>query len=307
MCLQVSAAALAAAGGFCLIQSSLGVFLPHDEAFLGMNARDLCSLQQCRIVHFMIHDRVAFGGVLIAIAMLYEWLTEVPLGDAKQNSDARAWAWWVLAISGAAGFLSFLTYLGYGYLDTWHGASTLLLLPWFALGLGWTAPRPLPAVTILLRPTPWAAWPWTSTVGRGRALMLLVALGMTGAGLVIMSLGILNIVFVPEDLRYLGLTRAELDAINPRLIPLIAHDRAGFGGALFCCGITIGLVIWKASPTRRLWNILGLAGAVGFGCALGIHYPIGYIDFQHLAPAWAGAIFSAAALLLLYPIRAVVK
>jgi hypothetical protein len=39
-------------------------------------------------------------------------------------------------------------------------------------------------------------------------------------------------VFVAEDLEFMGLTRGALDAINPRLVPLIAHDRAGFGGGL---------------------------------------------------------------------------
>jgi hypothetical protein len=35
----------------------------------------------------------------------------------------------------AAGFGSFLAYLGYGYLDTWHGLGTVLLLPVFVVGL----------------------------------------------------------------------------------------------------------------------------------------------------------------------------
>jgi hypothetical protein len=38
-------------------------------------------------------------------------------------------------VSGSVGFGSFLTYLGHGYLDTWHAIATLLLLPWFAVGL----------------------------------------------------------------------------------------------------------------------------------------------------------------------------
>jgi hypothetical protein len=47
----------------------------------------------------------------------------------------ESWSWWTLVCSGLAGFLSFLSYLGYGYLDTWHGAATLLLLPVFVAGL----------------------------------------------------------------------------------------------------------------------------------------------------------------------------
>jgi hypothetical protein len=41
----------------------------------------------------------------------------------------------LLAISATAGFGSFLAYLGYGYLDTWHGVGTALLLPFFVIGL----------------------------------------------------------------------------------------------------------------------------------------------------------------------------
>src|SRR5262249_55973511 len=49
------------------------------------------------------------------------------------------------------------------------------------------------------------------------------------AGFTIQVIGMTE-VFVPTDLTYMGMTHARLDSINPRLIPLIAHDRAGFGG-----------------------------------------------------------------------------
>src|SRR5439155_8282856 len=96
-------------GAFALFLSITGRFLPHDVRFLGMTADDLCALDQCRIVHFMFHDRVSFGGVLVAIGSLYLWLAEFPLRQGE------AWAWCSLLVSGAAGFTSFLAYLGYGY------------------------------------------------------------------------------------------------------------------------------------------------------------------------------------------------
>ncbi len=80
----------------------------------------------------MIHDRVAFGGTLIALSILYLWLIHFPL------RAHLPWAWWTLLFSNIAGFLSFLSYLGFGYLDTWHGVATLLLLPCFAIGLALT-------------------------------------------------------------------------------------------------------------------------------------------------------------------------
>ncbi len=78
----------------------------------------------------MFHDRVAFGGVLLAIGALYCWITAFLLRDGE------GWSWWALLLSGAVGFASFLAYLGYGYLDTWHGAATLLLLRCSASGCG---------------------------------------------------------------------------------------------------------------------------------------------------------------------------
>ena len=113
-------------------------------------------------------------------------------------------------------------------------------------------------------------------------------MGIAGAGSVIMLVG-MTVVFVPEDLVYLGLRAAQLEAINPRLLPLIAHDRAGFGGGLVSCGLTVFLIVWKARLTPDLWQALLFAGVVGFGCAIGVHYPIGYLTASHLAPAWLGA------------------
>src|ERR1041384_2211182 len=104
-----------------------------------MDAQQLCALHQCRVVHFMFHDRVAFGGVLIALGLLYLWLTEFPLRDGER------WAWWALAISGAAGFASVFSFLGYGYLDVWHAVATAVLFIAFAAGLCRTATQPFRA------------------------------------------------------------------------------------------------------------------------------------------------------------------
>src|SRR5205823_6675503 len=127
--IKLTALLMMGAGAFALFQAGTGHFLPQDTEYLGMTAQQLCSLHGCRIVHFMVHDRVSFGGVLLAIGTMYLWLAEFPLRRGE------SWAWWALVISGGAGFLSFLAYLGYGYVDSWHGAATLGLLPLFAGGL----------------------------------------------------------------------------------------------------------------------------------------------------------------------------
>lgn len=127
--LLATAGSLVLAGGFAIFLAASGEFLPHDIAYLGMSAADLCTIADCRIVGFMVHDRAAFGGALVAVGVLYAYLILFPL------RQGQAWAWWLLAISGTAGFGSFLAYLGYGYLDTWDGLGTALLLPVFVLGL----------------------------------------------------------------------------------------------------------------------------------------------------------------------------
>ena len=96
----------------------------------------------------------------------------------------------------------------------------------------------------------------------------------------------------------MGLNRLELQAINPRLIPLIAHDRAGFGGGVCSGGIALFLCIWCSRASRSLWQALALAGAIGFTTAIAIHPVIGYTNFLHLAPAYLGALIFALGLAL---------
>jgi hypothetical protein len=133
--LAATGLALALAGGFALFTAARGEFLPHDVAYLRMTPADLCAIHECRIVHFMTHDRVSFGGALVALGTIYLWLAAGPLARGAR------WAWQLFAVTGAAGFLSFLAYLGYGYLDTWHGAATAALLPVFVVGLALTRRR----------------------------------------------------------------------------------------------------------------------------------------------------------------------
>lgn len=280
--------ALAISGGGALFLSCTGEFLPHDVDYLGMAPATLCGLNECRIVHFMIHDRASFGAVLISLATLYTWLALFPL------KDGEAWAWWALVMTCLTGFGSFLCYLGYGYLDTWHGWATLLLLPVAIFGI-WLTRR------LVIKPldlsSGWQPEHWSRRMLIGRALWMGSVLGLIGAGATIMLVGMTE-VFVPSDLAFIGYTRDELNAINPRLIPLIAHDRAGFGGGVFSTGLLLACILWKAKPSRHVWQALTLAGTVGFVVAVGVHYPIGYLDTLHLLPAWLGlAAFGAGSLL----------
>jgi len=200
---------------------------------------------------------------------LYTYLVLFPL------RQGQAWAWWLLAISGSAGFLSFLAYLSYGYLDTWHGLGTALLLPVFVVGL--------------LR-----------KAARRQGCLLLGAVGTALGGLTILRVGITDI-FVLEDLAFMGLSTEQLQAINPRLVPLMAHDRAGFGGAVFTLGLTAFFCLWRSSPTRALWEAMLLSGGVGLAAAIGVHWFVGYTDLWHLAPALTAAASLIVGLALTFP------
>jgi hypothetical protein len=90
------------------------------------------------------------------------------------------------------------------------------------------------------------------------------------------------------------LTATDLVAESARLVPLIAHDRAGFGGGIATCGVLVLFCVWFGRPSRSLWQALSVSGLAGFGTAIGVHFVIGYTDFVHLAPAYAGlAIYLA--------------
>lgn len=121
-------------GGFAVFQSVSGQLLPHDSHAIGMDAIALVRAGNHHLLGFMFHDRVAYGGSLLAIGFGYLWLAEFPM------SVRAAWAWWAILFSGGIGFIAFLTYLGQGYLDTWHGVATLFLLPFLQPAFGIRGP-----------------------------------------------------------------------------------------------------------------------------------------------------------------------
>ena len=289
--LTLTALALLFSGGFALFLTVTRQFLPHDIDFLQTSAAELCAIADCRVTGFMLHDRAAFGGALIAIGVLYLWLVAFPLRAREP------WAWWTVAVSGFLGFLSFLAYFGYGYLDTWHGTATLLLLPCFVLGLARSYARlafPRDPRRVIRNG---ADESWTSTFGIGRILLLATAGGMIAGGATILFIG-MTTVFVPQDLAFMRVLPEQLHAINPRLVPLIAHDRAGFGGGILSTGLIVALCTWCGAPSRSLWEAFLIAGSAGFGCAIGVHLVVGYTDLLHLGPAVAGALLFAAGLIL---------
>ncbi len=289
--IKLTGLALIGSGMFAFFLAATGHFLPHDIAHLGMTADELHTVAHGRLVHFMMHDRVSFGGSIVGVGVLYLWLAEFPLRASEP------WAWWTLLISGVAGFASFLAYLGYGYLDTWHGAATLVLLPVLIIGMIRLRTSMPQRTSVLQVFNPSVVTSYRTAFGVGRLLLLATSACLVLGGLIIMTVGMTK-VFVPQDLEYMGVAAADLEAANPRLIPLIAHDRAGFGGGVACCGLTMFLCIYCGRPSRSLWQALLISGTVGFGTAIGVHFPIGYLSFTHLLPAYLGALMFATGMTL---------
>jgi hypothetical protein len=130
--------------------------------------------------------------------------------------------------------------------------------------------------------------------------LLVGAAGVAAAGLEIFHIGVTDI-FVSEDLAFMGVSVDQLHALNPRLVSLIAHDRAGFGGAVFTTGLTAFGCLWYSRTTRALWETMLVAGAVSLTAAIGIHVVVGYTDEWHLAPPVAGAGSLLVGLALTFP------
>ena len=229
----------------------------------------------------------------MAVGLLYLWLTEFPLRRGE------AWAWWTLALSGGAGFGCFLSYLGYGYLDTWHGVATLALLPVFLTGMFLTRRRLTGGRNwrIIFQPTPWGRLGARSRLGK--ALLLAYGAGLVTAGVTITFLG-MTTVFVDTDLAYIGLTQPEICGISDRLLPVIAHDRAGFGGGLVSIGLMVIVIVLHAPVTRSFLQVMVLSGGAGFVAAIGVHFAVGYMNLWHVAPAFMGAAIFFAGWVLAY-------
>jgi hypothetical protein len=323
--LVAASAGLVVAGCTALGLSLAGALLPHELAAIGVTPADLCAVAECRVNGFMAHDRAAFGGALVGIGLQYLYLV---LGPLRRG---HAWAWWLLAVSSATGVLSFLAFLGSEYVDPWHGVGTLLLATLFAVGLyrsrgrsepfrserhpsrdGGEAsrhlgpPRRPGTVGRLTEPSPWLRAGWLpdlmTRAGLGRAVLLAGAGGVAVSGLEIFRIGVTR-VFVTQDLAFMGLGAHHLHALDPGLVPLIAHDRISFGAAVLVTGLTTFGHVWFGRVTRTMWAVLLVAGASSLGAALVTHLAVGYVDVWHLAPVAVGALALLTGLALTFPGR----
>src|SRR5205085_8351125 len=111
-------------------------------------------------------------------------------------------------------------------------------------------------------------WRWSQW---GQLIFIVQGAVLIVAGVVICRVGVTS-VFVPEDLEFMRTTAEALTAANPRLLPVVAHDRTSFGGMLIACGLAVTLsALWGfRQGAGWLWWVLLLSGSAGYAAAIGV-------------------------------------
>lgn len=213
------------------------VLLWYDRDYLDLTTQGLDHIDH-HLVHFLQHDRLTMAGTMVSIGVLY---TGLAWGGIR-----RGWLWArdAYLISGVVGFPTLFYFLSTGFAEPLHIAVAVVLFPLFLLAV-----RQSPTIPR------WSIRPDGPESLRRRALlgqllMIATGVGLLAGGAVISIVGMTG-VFVPTDLEFLDTDAAHLRSANPHLIPFIAHDRAGFGGALLSAAIAIILLSlwgWRRGP-----------------------------------------------------------
>ena len=255
---------------------STRVVLPYDEEFLGMAREEICGINP-QLLPFMSHDRVTLSGTMLALGPLYMLLAWF--------GDRRGMHWARVAIYGSsvAGFLSFFLFLGFGYFDPFHAFICAILFQFITLGI-----RSPQANEVLTAQDRYNTPAWKRSLW-GQCLMIIQGAAIFAGGLVICGFGSTT-VFVEDDLNFMNTTREALLTVNPRLVPLVAHDRASFGGMLLATGITVFLSClwgWQQGRSWLWWGLL-LTGNTAYLMTIVIHWYVGYTSLRHLLPAYGG-------------------
>lgn len=262
------------------------VILPYDEAATGLSTAAIRAYNP-RLLDFMAHDRLTLAGTMMSLGILY---VGVAWGGGRRG---LLWAKEAVGFSAFAGFLTFFGFIAYGYFDQFHAFVAALLLP-------------VAVQVVVGRDAPPAAMPldldndltWRRGAV-GQLFFVMEAAGLLLAGLVITFLGS-GRVFVPSDLTFLGTDAATVRAFHANLVPLIAHDRATFGGMLIASGVAVGVTaLWGFERGARwLFITLAVGGFPAYLATLAIHAHIGYTDHLHLSPVFVGVAFHLLGLLL---------
>jgi dihydroorotate dehydrogenase len=271
--------AITVAGFIALFFSMTSIILPYDESFLGMIRNELLVFNPA-ILYFMAHDRMTLSGTMISGGIIYMQLARHGIRHGLH------WARKAVHIAGTIGFLGIFLFIGYGYFDWLHGLFWLVLLPLFILG--YVKSREANETPTSINRFNHRRWKWSLI---GQLSFIILGFALTIGGGVISVIGASH-VFVPTDLTYLCLTPDMLNEFNDRLIPVIAHDRAGFGSALLSVGLLVlMLALWGIREGERwVWWTFTIGAIPAFLSGLITHFVISYTDFAHLLPAYFAVV-----------------
>ena len=234
---------------------------------------------------------MTLAGVMIATGVLYIGLS---LFGIRRGLH---WAKQAVLISAFTGFLSFFLFLGFGYLDPFHAFVTAALLQLLLFGVH----ARLGTYTPTERPETRGNSAWRMSLW-GQLLLIVHGFALLGAGAVISVIGVTQ-VFVHADLEFMQTTAATLSSADPRVVPLVAHDRATLGGMLLAAGWLFLLpALWgfRRGSSWLWWSSL-IAGVIAYAAAIGVHYAVGYLSVKHLFPAFGGLALMLIGLVLSYP------
>ncbi|MBT2583188.1 dihydroorotate dehydrogenase [Planococcus sp. ISL-109] len=273
-------------GAIAMLVSMTIVVMPYDEAFLKLTREELIAINP-NIYRFMQHDRMTVAGTMISGGILYMQLARHGVRHGLE------WAKRAIHIAGILGFLGILLFIGFGYFDWLHGILWLILLPFF--WKGYLATKHHQEHSASRNRTNHQAWKKSLW---GQLAFVALGFALATGGLVISIIGV-NGVFVQTDIAYICMSPEQIAGINERLIPVIAHDRAGLGSALISVGLLVlMLALWGFQEGQRwVWYTFLFGGIPAFSAAILIHYVIGYTSFIHILPAHIALLLFASGLL----------
>ncbi|WP_054712574.1 hypothetical protein [Bacillus sp. JCM 19041] len=251
------------------------IILPYDESFIGLTRDEILQVNPL-ILAFLSHDRMALAGTMISGGILYIQLA--------RHGIKKGLHWAKITFHAAAiiGFLGILLFIGFGYFDWLHGLFWLLLMPIYYFS--WKEGKQATASPFSNHGENDRAW----KLGLyGQLMFVILGFSILIGGIVISTIGVSN-VFVDTDLTFLCMTPQMLNELSETLIPVIAHDRAGFGSALVSVGLLVLMIsLWGFRKGERwIWNTLALGALPAFIAGIGTHFYIGYTTFIHLLPVY---------------------
>ncbi|ODG91016.1 MULTISPECIES: hypothetical protein [Bacillaceae] len=267
-------------GLLALFISLTSIVLPYDEHFLTIKRHVILQFND-RLLPFMSHDRMTLSGTIMSGGILFMSLARNGIKHhyhwAKKASDTSAFV----------GFLAIFLFIGYGYFDWLHALFWVVLLIPFLLGFFKT--RGLNRSPESENLTNNRDWKFSLI---GQLFFIILGFSIILGGCIISFVGVTT-TFVKTDLNYLCITPSELNAFNQHLIPVISHDRAGFGGGLVSVGLLVLMIsLWGFRHNQKwIWWTLLFGSLPAFITAFGVHFMIGYTDFYHLLPPIIASLF----------------